>query len=212
MTLTAANEDKPTPPAANEDKPTPPAVNEDKPTPPAAKTSIESAKVSGVKAKTWTGKALEQSPVVEVSGKTLKSDTDYTVVYQNNKNVGKATLTIKGAGSYTGTITKTFKINPKGTSLKKLKKGEKTITVKWKKQAKKMSKSRITGYQIRFATNKKFTKGKKTVTVKDYQTVSKKVTKLKDKKTYYVRVRTYKTVSGVKYYSPWSKAKIVKTK
>ncbi len=212
VTLTAANEDKPTTPAANEDKPTPPAVNEDKPTPPAAKTSIESAKVSGVKAKTWTGKALEQSPVVEVSGKTLKSDTDYTVVYQNNKNVGKATLTIKGAGSYTGTITKTFKINPKGTSLKKLKKGEKTITVKWKKQAKKMSKSRITGYQIRFATNKKFTKGKKTVTVKDYQTVSKKVTKLKAKKTYYVRVRTYKTVSGVKYYSPWSKAKIVKTK
>ena len=75
-----------------------------------------------------------------------------------------------------------------------------------------MSKSRITGYQIQLATNSKFTKGKKTVTVKGYKKVSKKVTKLKGKKKYYVRVRTYKTVSGVKYYSPWSKIKTVKTR
>ena len=76
----------------------------------------------------------------------------------------------------------------------------------------KMSKSRITGYQIQLATNSKFTKGKKTVTVKGYKKVSKKVTKLKGKKKYYVRVRTYKTVSGVKYYAPWSKSKTVKTR
>ena len=173
---------------------------------------IAKASVSGLKAKTWTGKVQTQSPVVELGGKTLKSGTDYTVTYNNNKNVGLAALTITGQGDYAGTITKTFKINPKGTSLKKPKKGKKAITVKWKKQSKKMSKSRVTGYQIQLATNKKFTKNKKTVTVKGYKKVSKKVTKLKAKKTYYVKLRTYKTVKGKKYYSPWSKVKTIKTK
>ena len=148
----------------------------------------------------------------EISGKTLEEGTDYTASYQNNEDVGVATLTITGDGSYGGTIAKTFRINPKGTPITKLKKGKKMITVKWKKQAAKMSASRITGYQIQLATNKKFTKGKKTVTVKSYKKVSKKVPKLKAKKKYFVRVRTFKTVSGVKYYSPWSKVKAVKAR
>ena len=75
-----------------------------------------------------------------------------------------------------------------------------------------MSKSRITGYQIQLATNKKFTKGKKTVTVNGYRKTSKKVTKLKGGRKYYVKIRTYKKVSGTKYYSPWSKVKTVTTK
>ena len=119
---------------------------------------------------------------------------------------------ITGKGNYTGTTKATYKINPKGTSLKKPKKAKKAITVKWKKQAAKMSKSRITGYQIQLATDKQFTKNKKTVNVKGYKKVSKKVKKLKAKKKYYVRIRTYKTVSGQKYYSAWSKVKAIKTK
>ena len=62
------------------------------------------------------------------------------------------------------------------------------------------------------ATNKKFTKNKKTVTVKGYSKTSKKVTKLKGGKKYYVKIRTYKTVGGKKFYSSWSKVKTVKTK
>ena len=123
-----------------------------------------------------------------------------------------ATLTITGKGSYTGAITKSFKINPKGTSLAKLVKAKKAVTVKWKKQKTKMSKARITGYQIQLATDKKFTKNKKTVTVKGYKKVSKKVTKLKGGKKYYVKIRTYKTIKGKKYYSKWSKVKTIKTK
>ena len=175
-------------------------------------TSIAKATVSGLKAKTWTGKALKQSPTVKQSGKTLKNGTDYTITYKNNKNVGKATMTITGKGEYTGTITKSFKINPKGTSISKVTKAKKAVTVKWKKQAKKMSASRITGYQIQVATNKAFTKDKKTVNVKGYSKTSKKVAKLKAKKKYYVKIRTYKTVSGAKYYSPWSKVITVKTR
>ena len=63
-----------------------------------------------------------------------------------------------------------------------------------------------------YATNSKFKSGSKTMTVSSSKTTSKKITKLKAKKKYYVKVRSYKTVSGTKYYSEWSKAKTAKTK
>lgn len=74
-----------------------------------------------------------------------------------------------------------------------------------------MAASRITGYQIQLATDSKFTKNKRLVTAKGYTKTSKKVTKLKGGKKYFVRIRTYKTAGGKNYYSPWSKAKTVKT-
>ena len=169
--------------------------------------SIAKAEVTGLKTKTWTGSALEQNPVVTVSQQTLKRGTDYTITYKNNKNVGKATLIITGKGKYTGQITKTFKICPKSTSIVRLTKTGKAVKVRWKKQSKKMSGSRITGYQVWLATNKKFTKNKKTVTIKGYAKVSKKIKGLKAKKKYYVKMRTYKMIGGVKYYSTWSKKK-----
>ena len=52
----------------------------------------------------------------------------------------------------------------------------------------------------------------KSVLVNKNTIVSKKISKLKAKKTYYIQVRTYKTVKGTKYYSAWSKVKKVKTK
>ena len=67
------------------------------------------------------------------------------------------------------------------------------------------------GYEIQYAANKKFSKAK-TVNVKGYKTASKKITKLSAKKTYYVRVRSYKTVNGKKIYGQWSPAKQIKTK
>ena len=72
--------------------------------------------------------------------------------------------------------------------------------------------TQITGYQLQYATNSKFTSGRKNIKITSYKTVSKKVTKLKAKKKYYVRIRTYRTVSGKTYYSTWSKAKYVTTK
>ena len=73
--------------------------------------SLAGASVSGLSAKTYTGKALTQTPVVTLDGNTLTKDTDYTVSYANNTNVGTATVTITGKGNYTGTVSKTFKIN-----------------------------------------------------------------------------------------------------
>ena len=83
--------------------------------------------------------------------------------------------------------------------------------MKWKRQSAKMATSRITGYQIRYSTSSKMTSAK-TKTVKGYKYTSKKVTRLKAKTKYYVQVRTYKTVSGKKYYSGWSSKKSVVTK
>ena len=177
------------------------------------RTSIEKATVSNVVAKVYTGKALTQTPTIKVGTKTLKSGTDYKLTYKNNKNVGKATVTITGLGAYKGTISKTFKINPKGTTLKTLTSTSKGFKATWNKQSTKMSTSYITGYQIQYSTSSKFTTATtKTAIATKYSTVSKTISKLKAKKKYYVRIRTYKTVNGVKYYSPWSASKYVTTK
>ncbi len=137
----------------------------------------------------------------------------YTVeMPDGRKDVGKYTVIVKMNGNYSGEGDATFKINPKGTSISGLTTSSKAITVKWKKQATKMSKSRITGYQVQVARNSKFTTGKKTLTVKGYSITSKRITKLTSKKKYYVRIRTYRTVSGVKYYSKWSKVKTITVK
>lgn len=174
--------------------------------------SVAKAKVSKISAKTYTGKALKQSPVVKVNNKTLKAGTDYTLSYKNNKKVGTATVVITGKGSYGGTLKKTFAINPKGATISKPKAAKKAITVKWKKQSTKMTSSRITGYKVQCSTSKTFKKNVKSATVKGYSKVSKKMTKLKAKKTYYVRVKTYMKVGSKTYYSSWSTVKKVKTK
>ena len=81
--------------------------------------------------------------------KALIAGRDYQVSYSNNKNVGMATITVKGIGNYTGTETDTFRILPKKTSLKKLTPRNKGFTVNWKKQA-----AQTTGYQIQYSFKK----------------------------------------------------------
>ena len=75
-----------------------------------------------------------------------------------------------------------------------------------------MPSKRIDGYQLQFATDKKFTKNRKTLKIKGFKPTSKKVTGLKRKKKYYVRIRTYQLVRGVAYKSKWSPVKKVKTR
>ena len=75
------------------------------------KLTSECATVKGITNATYTSKAIQPVPTVKLGTKTLKSGTDYNVSYKNNTNVGTATVTITGKGNYTGTITKTFKIN-----------------------------------------------------------------------------------------------------
>ena len=58
----------------------------------------------------FDGNAKTPEVVVKTGSSTLKKDTDYTVAYSENTQVGTATVTITGKGNYTGTVTKTFKI------------------------------------------------------------------------------------------------------
>ena len=336
-----------------------------------SKLSVANATVSGLTAKTYTGKALTQTPTVVLGATTLKLNTDYTLSYSNNTNVGTASLIITGIGNYTGTKTATFAINKaaqsitakasaasvavgktvtvsitgaKGTKsykssntavatvttagkvvakkvgavtitatsgattnykaasktvkimvvpaattsltavnqatgiklswnkvtgangykiyrgstlvktitsgstvtftdtkantngtkytfkiVAKAATGDSTLsksvvayrvarpaissatnsaagkmTVKWAKNAK------ATGYQIQYSTSKTFASGNKAVSVTSASTVSKVIGSLTKSNTYYVRIRTYKTVGSTKYWSAWSAAKTVK--
>ena len=172
-----------------------------------AATDISGAKVKPAKTKyTYTGSAIKPKVTVTLGKTTLKQDRDYTVKYSKNKNVGWATITVTGKGSYTGKAACTFKIVPKGTKLTSVTAGKQKFTAKWKKQA-----TQTTGYQIQYSTSKTFASGNKTVTVKSAKTTGKTIKNLKSKKTYYVRIRTYKKVDGKTYYSAWSAKKSVKT-
>ena len=95
---------------------------------------------------------------------------------------------------------------PNKTSVKKSKAKKGSVELTWSKT------KGVKGYEIQVATDKKFKKNKKTVTIKKQKTTKTTVKKLKAKKKYYVRIRTYKTVNGKKVYSSWSKVKSVKTK
>ena len=169
------------------------------------KNNFKKATVSGISTKAFTGKNITQSITVKYNGKTLKNGTDYTVSYSNNKKIGTATVKIAGKGSYTGTITKTFKINPAKQEIQKLTAKSKAFFVDW------AQKGSATGYEIQYATNSKFTRAKK-VTITNNKTDKTTVSKLSGKKKYYVRVRSYTTVKGTKYYGAWSSVKNVTTK
>ncbi len=160
---------------------------------------------------TYNGDIKKPSVTVKNSSGTKLSTSYYSVSYaKGRKNVGKYTVTIKFKGNYSGTVKKTFTIKPKTTSISSLTAKSKGFTVKWKKQA-----TQTTGYQIQYSTSSKFS-SPKTVTITKNSTTSKTIAKLKAKKKYFVRIRTYRTAKfngkSIKLYSSWSKSKAVITK
>lgn len=153
-------------------------------------------------------------PAVSYQGSSLKEGVDYEVTGDYSAaDVGNYSVTINGIGDYTGfvtipyTISQTKKPEEPGPSDKIEKPGKVTeitvrsqkrkITIQWKKR------NDASGYQIQYALDKAFTKGKK---VKNAKGTAKsiKIKGLKQKATYYIRVRAYKKVSGNKVYGAWS--------
>lgn len=176
--------------------------------------TVKIAKVSKIKlSKTkYTYNGKKQTPSVTVKdskGKELKVNADYKVkLPSGRKNVGtyEVKITFKGS-KYSGSKTLSYTINPKSTKLSKVSAKKKGFEAKWKKQS-----TQTKGYQIQYFTDSKFKSGNKTVTVNKNSTTKKTISKLKAKKKYYVRIRTYKTVGKQKYYSDWSKSVKVTTK
>lgn len=76
----------------------------------AAVTNIGKTKISALKTRAFTGKPLTQALTITYGGKKLVNGRDYTLTWKNNKNIGTASVTIKGKGKYNGSVTKKFRI------------------------------------------------------------------------------------------------------
>lgn len=169
--------------------------------------SIKTIKLSA-ESLVYNGKVRKPSVLIKDREGNLISADYYTVsVPTGRKLVGTYTYKITFKGNYAGEKKLKLTIKPAKPTILAPKAAAKAVTVKWKKVTKQTS-----GYQVMVATNKKFTQNVKKSFVKSSKSVSKKMTKLKAKKTYYVKVRAYKTVKGVKIYSTWSNVKKIKTR
>lgn len=151
----------------------------------------------------YDGTAKRPGITLKNGGTALRAGWDYDCTYSSNIYPGKATVVITGKGNYTGTKTSTYTIVLPGTKIKKvsaLKNGK--VQVKCKKV------SAVSGYEVQYSLKKKFS-GAKTKTMR---ATAKKLKKLKKGKKYYFRIRTFVENNGKKYYSDWSKKKVVKIK
>lgn len=153
---------------------------------------------------TYTGKTIRPSVTVTVNGKKIGASA-YKLYYKNNKNSGIGTVQVRGTGKYSRiNKTLTFKILPPKTLLTGLKKANRSFIASWKKNI------QATGYQIQYAADSRFTKERKTVTVGKQSAIRYKISGLKNKKTYYVRIRSYKRVGKKILYSSWSTVKKIR--
>lgn len=149
------------------------------------------------------------------NGKLSYSSSNKGVVTVNSNgqvrvvNCGTAEITIKASAAtgYFATAKKiTIQVIPSKPSLRTVKSpAKKIITAKWKKD------KTITGYQFYMSTNKSFKTGTLAREYKSNKTQF-KIFGWKSKKTYYLKMRSYKKVGGKKIYSDWSSVKKVKVK
>lgn len=145
---------------------------------------------------------------------TYKSSNKSVAVDKNGKVTvaanftGTATITITSAASKnykSAKKTVTVTVNPSATSFTKCSNIKtRKLDLQWKKN------SYATGYEVQYSTNKTFKSGVKTKAITKASTTKYTATSLAGKKTYYVRVRTYKTAGKKKLYSSWSAVKAVK--
>lgn len=158
--------------------------------PASAAKSISKATVS-VASAVYTGKALKPAVKVKLSGKTLSSKY-YTVSYKNNKNIGTATVTVKGKNGYSGSVKKNFKILPDKVTGLKTAVNSNTVKVAWK-----AIKGSV-NYQVYMYEDGSWVR-KATTTG-----LSAKITGLDGGTTYTFKVRAYKKVSGTNYIGAFS--------
>lgn len=167
--------------------------------------SLTKAAVTMKTTMVYNGKAQKPVTAVKLNGKTLKPGTDYTVTYKNNKAIGTAVASIKGKGSYIGTVNKSFKIIPKTIAVKSVKAlGSGKIKATWTKD------STATGYEFYYSYNSG--KGFKKAIVKKNTTTAYTKSKLSRNKYCYVKMRSYTVKNAKTYYGKYSKVFKVKIK
>lgn len=158
----------------------------------------EGIKVSGISNKTYTGKALVLKITVTHNGQPVPVKITYP---NGNTSVGEHYVYIIGEGEYKGTIKYSFTILPKSVGKRTYTRTKSSIKVAYKKV------SNVSGYQIAYRK-----KGSSKWIYKTTSSTSKTLKSLKKKSRYQIKVRTYKTVNGTKYYSTWSSTATISTK
>jgi uncharacterized repeat protein (TIGR02543 family) len=163
--------------------------------------SLSAARITLKSSAPYSGKAINPEVTVELGDKTLEFGKDYTAEYSNNIKVGKALVTIRGAGAYSDSKTAAFKIVPKTISIKNVTMGKSEMKVTWKKL------SGTTRYQIRYKAKGATAWKSRSVSAKKTRLT---LTRLKRGKKYQLQLRSYRTVAGSKYYSAWSRTEMTK--
>ena len=158
--------------------------------------------LSGIKSMTYTGQPLTQDAVVTSGETQLTEGTDYTVSYENNKLIGKAYITVRGRGNYTGSLTKSFTILPKSVWIKGTDETEHRFTARWEEPDEETD-----GFELQYSLDESFQKDVTNVTVKDAGKTSMTFDKLDKDKPQFIRIRAYKDVGGETFCSVWSPAR-----
>ena len=144
------------------------------------------------------------SDAIVITVEDKKSDPDIKNNVENTTTAMQNATTPDTTTVIQNTSTTNTKIAVPRVVVKKLKAGKKQIRLTWKKQ------SKVSGYEIRYATKANMKKAKQIKV--NAKTASKAIKKLKSKKRYYIQIRAYKTNDHKKIYGNWSIKKTLKTK
>ena len=154
---------------------------------------------------TYNGNAKRPNvTVTDAKGKTI-SRSYYNVSYdRDSKSAGRHTVRVTFKGNYSGTLSRSYTINPQATYITRLSRLSKGFAVNLRR----LSSATATGYQVQYSLNRNF----KGAQVKVLRGTSMNIKGLQGNKNYYVRVRAYKRSGGRAYYSAWSGVKTVRTR
>ena len=167
------------------------------------KRSVRSATCHYKKTRSYTGRWVKPNVTLKVGKVKLKKNRDYTLVYRNNLQIGKASVVIRGMGNFTGKKTITFKIVPQTPKIQKLKKNKKSFVITYS------SGKMVHGYQMEVSTASSFA-AKKT---QKYILNGNRFEACGLKKgTYYIRVKAYYSKKGKRYESGYTSKRKIKIK
>ena len=155
------------------------------------------------KTRSYTGRWVKPNVTLKVGKVKLKKNRDYTLVYRNNLQIGKASVVIRGMGNFTGKKTITFKIVPQTPKIQKLKKNKKSFVITYS------SGKMVHGYRMEVSTASSFAAKKTQKYILNGNRFE--VCGLK-KGTYYIRVKAYYSKKGKRYESGYTSKRKIKIK
>ena len=161
---------------------------------------------------TYTGSAIKPAVTVKFKDGDVIPTGQYTVSYSANKNVGTATITVKGNGkNTTGTLKKAFVVKPAKNEIKTITSTKGAFKITWNKGT-----AGTVGYQVQYSTDKNFSKNVHSWTTTTLSKTSENFSSVpKSGETWYVKVRSFYTKDGKSTstrYGNYSSVKTIKIK